>query len=549
MPIHPTRKKEKRIMRKIGAIYARVSSTKQKEDATILSQIDCLVTKAREDNYIIPEGYIFTDDGVSGTRIDRPALDNLREMVSDGHVNAIFIYDHDRLSRNFVHLILLEEEFRKSNIDIIYYKAPEPKTPQDTLSHQIRKVIAEYERTQIIERCRRGRYFKAKQGSVSVLTHAPYGYEYVKIAQDNGPDFRIVDQQANVVRQIFSWYVYDDWSIRKIGLELDKKGILPPEGGKTWNPSTTSRVLGNTTYIGKAYFGKRERYEGVPGRIFKTRNKVRKDKAYEARRMRPEDQWIEIPVPIIVDEEIFYATQKKLKQNQALSARNTKVPALLQGILTCKECGNPYYKKRRRTSKKVYELYTCKTNLTGGKCPNASIRCSELDELIWNHLIELLRSPKLIETEIKRRLQNSDEKSGKKEKQNELEKEIIRLKNSMNKLLDAYQSGDCLTLDQLKDRMGKLKKMLKENEKKLSCIIMQQKDCEKTFELSKIVQNFRERLDKARELPITEQQRVVRSLIYEIVIGEKIEVNHCISFQNVVNGPLRCDRSVGHYGL
>src|SRR6476469_10064009 len=96
------------------AIYARVSSSKQSEEGTIESQINILLEHAKNHEMEIPEGWIFQDNGVSGSIIQRPALDNLRDLVASGAPDAILIYHPDRLARKYVYQALLIEEFEKN---------------------------------------------------------------------------------------------------------------------------------------------------------------------------------------------------------------------------------------------------------------------------------------------------------------------------------------------------------------------------------------------------------------------------------------------------
>ena len=95
-------------MKKNAAIYARVSSLKQKEGDNIQSQVSALIEFANKENYIIPTGWTFTDEGYSGSILQRPALDELRELIQEGDVDAVLVYSPDRLSRKYAFQLILD---------------------------------------------------------------------------------------------------------------------------------------------------------------------------------------------------------------------------------------------------------------------------------------------------------------------------------------------------------------------------------------------------------------------------------------------------------
>jgi site-specific DNA recombinase len=165
---------------KPAAIYARVSSDRQKEEHTIGSQILALMDYARNEAYRVPEEWIFQDEGYSGASLVRPDLERLRDLASEGQIETVLAFSPDRLSRKYAYQVLLIEEFARHGVDVDFIKSPKATTPEEELLLQFQGMIAEYERAQIAERSRRGKRYRAKAGSVNVLSGAPYGYRYVK---------------------------------------------------------------------------------------------------------------------------------------------------------------------------------------------------------------------------------------------------------------------------------------------------------------------------------------------------------------------------------
>src|SRR5260370_838768 len=163
---------------KTAAIYARVSSDKQREENTIASQTAALVAFARAQQFEVPKEWIFEDDGYSGANLIRPGLERVRDLAAEGLIQAVLIYAPDRLSRRYAHQILLIEELARAGVETLFVRAPRGSTPEDELLVQFQGMIAEYERAQILERSRRGKRHRAGQGEVSVLSGARFGYPH-----------------------------------------------------------------------------------------------------------------------------------------------------------------------------------------------------------------------------------------------------------------------------------------------------------------------------------------------------------------------------------
>jgi site-specific DNA recombinase len=138
-----------------AAIYARVSSDRQKEEQTVASQTSALRAYAAEHGYLVPDGWVFEDEGWSGATLVRPALERLRDLAAQGQVDAVLVYSPDRLSRRYAYQVLLLEEFARAGVDVVFVQAPRGETPEDVLVVQLPGMIAEYEKAQISERTRR----------------------------------------------------------------------------------------------------------------------------------------------------------------------------------------------------------------------------------------------------------------------------------------------------------------------------------------------------------------------------------------------------------
>jgi site-specific DNA recombinase len=132
---------------RIAAIYARVSSDRQRREQTIESQTAALRELATGRELFVPEDLVFEDEGVSGAVLRRPALERLRDLAVEGRFDLLLCHAPDRLARRYAYQVLLLEEFQRAGIEVIFAKEPERSgSPEDELLRQFQGMIAEYER-------------------------------------------------------------------------------------------------------------------------------------------------------------------------------------------------------------------------------------------------------------------------------------------------------------------------------------------------------------------------------------------------------------------
>ena len=242
---------------RVAAIYARVSSDRQRREQTIRSQTAALRELAAARGLLVVEDLVFEDEGVSGTVLRRPGLERLRDLAVEGRFEVLLCHAPDRLARRYAYQVLLLEEFQRAGIEVIFAKEPERSgTPEDELLRQFQGMIAEYERAQIAERCRRGKLHRARGGAVSVMARAPYGYRYVKRSEHADAFFEVDEAEAPVVREIFRRYLEEGESIAKIGRWLTAQGVPTRTGATGWNNATIWGMLRNPAYAGQAAYGK-----------------------------------------------------------------------------------------------------------------------------------------------------------------------------------------------------------------------------------------------------------------------------------------------------
>ena len=169
-----------------AAFYARVSSEQQATAHTIESQTAALSERAQSDGTPVPPERQFVDDGYSGATLIRPALDRLRDLATVGAIDRIYVHSPDRLARNYAYQVLLLDEWRRRGVEPVFLNRPLGQSPEDDLLLQVQGIVAEYERAKIMERSRRGKKHAAQNGSLNVMSNAPFGYRYVSVREGGG---------------------------------------------------------------------------------------------------------------------------------------------------------------------------------------------------------------------------------------------------------------------------------------------------------------------------------------------------------------------------
>jgi site-specific DNA recombinase len=428
------------------ALYARVSTDKQAQSHTIDSQVNAIKERIAQEGLKLDAELCFCDDGVSGETLERPALERLRDEAASGTIDRVYIHSPDRLARKYAFQVLLVEELRRAGVQVVFLNHPVAATPEGELLLQIQGIIAEYERAKILERHRRGKRQAARSGDVSVFSQAPYGYRYIdKQAGGGEARFEIVPEQAEVVRNVFAWYVRERCSLNAIARRLTAAQIPTSRGKGCWCSGMVCRVLRQSAYQGKAIYGRCKHLPEQPRRTCFWKGPVCKRPMVPAA---PEDR-IEIAVPAIIDAEYFAAAQQQLEENRRRCRTGRDGPRhLLQGLVVCPRCGhsmvyilggNPRVRRSR-----AYPYYRC-TGLDAHRwsgvrlCVGKMIRADALEKAVWDDVRSVLSDPDRLEREFQRRaITDQKRREG---LCRPLEQLLDRVRRSISRLIDAYQDG------------------------------------------------------------------------------------------------------------
>jgi len=438
-----------------AALYARVSSEQQAQQGTIDSQLVDLRQRIATDGLTVEEELCFIDDGYVGSTLVRPALDRLRDVAYAGGFDRLYVhspdrlYVHspDRLARKYAWQMLLVEELQRHGVELIFLNRMIGVSPEEDLLLQMQGMIAEYERTKIMERCRRGKRHAARRGWINVLCGAPYGYRYIGKHEGGGQaHYQVKLEEARVVRQVFEWVGRDRLSIREVGRRLAAQGVLSAKG-KRWCSETIGKMLKNPAYKGQGVFGKtrtgERRHILRPGR-----GRLEHPRHPTSRYAGPPEDQIVIPVPAIIDEDLFNAVAEQLAENRKRLRQQKQASYLLQGLLECGCCGYSWYghgltRFSRRSGNHCYPYYRCggrDSSRLGGRpvCSNKPLRLDRLDVAVWADVCAVLENPDELRQEFERRLNGNDPADV---DLPQTHKQIAAVRRSISRLIDAYEDG------------------------------------------------------------------------------------------------------------
>src|SRR3954454_5609279 len=294
------------------ALYARVSTPNQQQEGTIASQVQSLHLYIQQQGWGLLPMHEYIDEGVSGARLDRPALDRLRDGAHRGEFDAVVVLAPDRLARNYAHQWLLIEELEKLQVQWIFLQNPFGDTPQGKLLTQMQGMMAEYERAQIHERTRRGRLEKARRGEFIPWAYRCYGYRYLPKRHGCAPQVVIEPEEAEVVRQLYRALVEEQASCRQLTKRLNEARTPTPSGkNQVWQPATVRTILTNLVYTGRARYNYRQPVLPKSRKADETQIRYLKT----GRSYRSPQDWVWSEAPALITPELFEKAYLQLQRN------------------------------------------------------------------------------------------------------------------------------------------------------------------------------------------------------------------------------------------
>jgi site-specific DNA recombinase len=516
---------------KLTAIYARVSTARQEEEQTIKTQLSAVYDLVKKSGFNVVEEYI--DEGWSGDILARPALDKLRQDAKTKLWQVIVVYDPDRIARRYSYQELVMDELREAGIEVVFVTISAPKNSEDKILYGVRGLFAEYERAKIGERFRLGKLRKVKEGHI-LVSEPLYGYRYILKQEKVHGYYEINEAEARVVKMMFDWVDRDSLTLRGIVRKLQDAGIKPRKSKRgVWATSTLSKLLRSKAYIGEAHWG--SSYAVIPENPTSTKKyrKIRKS----SRRIRPEAEWLTIPVPAIIDKSIFARVQDKLKANFLLSQRNTKNEYLLAGKIQC-VCGRKRGGEGPQHGKHLY--YRCLDRVLSfplpHKCREQAVNARIADRLVWNGIVNLMTSPELLKSQIQRWRNSQHAKTDSSGVDTEfVRKEISKLKDQEERYNKAY-GGGLFTVEQLKEYVVPVRNKVASYESQLLKSEQEKRDLQSTpLPDEREVEAFaKEASEVLPNLKFEAKKGIVMNVVEKVVgTSEKLQIYGFIPVTNV----------------
>jgi site-specific DNA recombinase len=262
---------------------------------------------------------------------------------------------------------------------------------------QIRSAVAEYERTLVAERRRRGRQMKLRAGVLLPWATMPYGYRVDPERPRDPAGVRIDPAEGAVIRELFMRYLEAAETLRGLVKYVLGLGLPSPRGGARWSAASIRGMLTNPTYTGQVYSG-RKRMRPARARRSATHPIGRLAQGWDS--VAPEAWQLVASIPAIVSPEHFAQVQVKLALNKRWASRNNKTHAYpLRALVSCGVC-HACCIARATNGGLRYDV--CRTKAvprygqSGAPCRSRYIPAQQLEDLVWQDLCALLKHPEHI---------------------------------------------------------------------------------------------------------------------------------------------------------
>ena len=382
-----------------AVLYARVSGDGQQKEGTIESQVFELRRQIAAAGHELVKEY--TDDGITGTVMERPALEQLRQDAKTDLFDRIYFHAADRIAREAAHQTIIIGELLKCGKQLTIGGKHYEETPEGKLTLNLLGLFSEYERAKIMERMTRGRLHRLRMGQLSSNGHRIYGYRYVKKSPTAPASLVIHEEQAAIVRSIFEMFTSENYGLVTISRFLEERRVSTRTGRPQWHRGQIKSMLKNETYAGTRHYNRitaateanREGKQVIRGRW------VLRDRA----------EWIAINVPAIVSRELFEKAQEGLRHHQERYCRPV-THYLLSGLVQCGVCGSRCsssrgYQKVVRPSGKVgvyhRAVYRCNRRAQESmhdrtrieRCSNSQIGTHILEGKVFELIREVMLDP------------------------------------------------------------------------------------------------------------------------------------------------------------
>ena len=463
---------------KRAVLYARVSTDEQARSGySLAQQLEALREYAAREGYEVLEEV--SDPGQSGASLERPGMDRVRDLVAAGGVSVVLALDRDRLARKVVLNLVLEEELARHGCELRALNDYAGDSPEADLMRGIQGQFAEYERAKIVERTRRGKERKAREGRIMRGPKPPYGFRYNATF-----DALIVHEPEMVVVEKIFRMAASGLGPGAIQTRLHDEGVPSPTGKRLWQRQVLRRMVENDIYLqhtfaevrglvrsevaakldpelgyGLWWYGRHE--VAVHAVSEPDDNGGKRYAKREVRKARPKEEQIAVPVPAYLPRGLVETARATLAANKGSERKYLAREWELRGLLRC-SCGGRMGTQttKPRGGETTYHYYACNRRRQLRKmceCAQRSLSAVEVESRVWRFVSELLKDPEKVRAGMNRLIeQELSERSGDPERETEAwTKKIVEC----DRLRSAYQDQQASGLMTLDELGGKLKEL------------------------------------------------------------------------------------------
>jgi len=334
------------------------------------------------------------DEEYTGTKIERPCMNDIRKLIVQGKINAIVVFSADRLARSeYASGYLLDEVFIPHGIRLFLSsgaKEVDPSNPDSRLMFGVESTFSAHEARKIKERTARGKRELLEEG-IWVGEGKTNKYGYRREGHKRNTVIVCVDEEIALVQRIYTMFYSEDMGVQRICETLTAQGIATPSSAKgmlwntrsTWHKSMIYRILKEEAYTGK---WAAKRWKRIPN-----------DNGGYKNIPLPKEEWVYIHMPHtrIVSDALFEAVAVKLSEGRSTNAPRPRNEYLLGRCCKCQECGYAMFSKRQgKWGETHYSYYNC-----GGKeekrspCTLPASSTQKVDALVWAELEIFLKDP------------------------------------------------------------------------------------------------------------------------------------------------------------
>ena len=480
------------------AAYCRVSTDKEDQLNSLDAQKRFFTEFTEKNGHTLVR--LYADEGISGTKIkNRKEFLRLLKDAESGLFDMVVVKDISRFARNTVDLLQSTRKLKALGIETTFLTANMTVLGNSEFVLTIFGALAQEESANTSKRVKFGKKLNAEKGRVPNIV---YGYD--KTIGDYF-NLEINAQEADVVQQIYQWYLKEGYGAAKIAKMLNEKG-LRTKRDCIWSQNAVCRILTNELYTGKIINGKQEVTD------FLTGQRAEKDKT----------DWLVTEHPdlrIIEPEQYEQAVQLMEQRGKTFHVERERQSNkyLFSTLIKCKECGWSF-RRTVRTYKNTYIRWVCSGHNGQGadSCPNRiAVDEDELIAALQAYFAEVLQSKKnIIHYVVGEFNRLYKAKSDNVEYEKELRQKLSKLNKTRQKYMDMY-ADDLITRQELNDRIGGMKEEIARIENDLKLVSF---NIDKGEQLEGIIKKTFDTIES-----ITDVRQLTNAQLKQVI--QKIEVD------------------------